>query len=101
MSEKLASLITKNMATWRFVIAFLTLSSAWMWANVDGIVKADPFPFILLNLMMSTLASIQAPIIMIDSRRNDARNEAQLQKILELEQHILEMKDSTNVQDSL
>jgi len=70
--QKIAEKITKGIATWRFLIIFNIFIFAWMMIN-DYMGKAapDPYPYILLNLMLSWLAGVQAPLIMISQRRQD------------------------------
>jgi len=72
IGQKVAERITKGIATWRFLIIFNIFIFAWMMIN-DFIGKGapDPYPYILLNLMLSWLAGVQAPLIMISQRRQD------------------------------
>jgi uncharacterized membrane protein len=57
--------------SWGFIIAFLVLMALWMALNVSQLwgVRFDPYPFILLNLSLSTLAALQAPIILMSQNR--------------------------------
>ncbi len=61
--------------SWTFIIGFLVISSIYTAINV-GLHKAawDPYPFILLNLILSLLAAIQAPIIMMSQNRQDMKD---------------------------
>lgn len=72
LGQRVAEKITKGIATWRFLIIFNMFIVIWMAIN-DFMGKAapDPFPYILLNLMLSWLAGVQAPLIMISQRRQD------------------------------
>jgi uncharacterized membrane protein len=62
--------------SWTFIIIFFLVLVAWMAANsLFLMAKAfDPYPFILLNLVLSCLAAIQAPIIMMSQNRLEARD---------------------------
>ena len=57
--------------SWGFIIAFIVLMAIWMGLNVSHYlgVDFDPYPFILLNLSLSTLAALQAPIILMSQNR--------------------------------
>src|SRR5215467_14711420 len=60
------------MGSWPFVFGFLTFMAVWMGANVVGFVAHwDVYPFILLNLMLSTLAGLQGAILLIAAKRAD------------------------------
>ncbi|MCZ8258969.1 MAG: DUF1003 domain-containing protein [Beijerinckiaceae bacterium] len=64
--------------SWPFIIGFALVMLVWIGANVALAAQAfDPYPFILLNLVLSTLAAIQAPIIMMSQNRQSARDRLQ------------------------
>lgn len=64
--------------SWPFIFFFMALMLVWMGFNVLAAARAfDPYPFILLNLVLSTLAAIQAPIIMMSQNRQAARDRLQ------------------------
>lgn len=62
--------------SWAFIILFMVIMAAWMAVNVYMTAKDafDPYPFILLNLVLSTLAAIQAPIIMMSQKRQEQKD---------------------------
>ena len=62
--------------SWGFIIGFLIFIAIWMGINTVLLLTKsfDPYPFILLNLVLSTLAAIQAPVIMMSQRRQEARD---------------------------
>ena len=63
--------------SWKFIISFLLLMTAWMGFNAYlGDRAFDPFPFILLNLALSTLAGLQAPVILMAQNRQSAKDRA-------------------------
>tara|TARA_R110000850_G_scaffold36106_9_gene95932 strand:+ start:174 stop:713 length:540 start_codon:yes stop_codon:yes gene_type:complete len=71
--ERLSDRVAAVGGSWAFIIAFALVLFTWMLLNskVLGRFDAafDPYPFIFLNLMLSTLAAIQAPIIMMSQNR--------------------------------
>jgi uncharacterized membrane protein len=72
-SEKLADIISFGAGTWTFIIVFIIGMGIWMTINI--IWKSfDPFPFILLNLCLSTVAALQAPVILMSQRRADHKD---------------------------
>ncbi len=62
--------------SWAFIIWFMLVMAAWMAVNVVLTARHafDPYPFILLNLVLSTLAAIQAPIIMMSQKRQEQKD---------------------------
>lgn len=74
--ERLSDKIASFGGSWRFIILFGAV--LFLWLIVNGIVLAtrafDPYPFILMNLILSCLAAIQAPIIMMSQNRSEARD---------------------------
>jgi uncharacterized membrane protein len=75
--ERLADRVAAVGGSWGFIIAFAVILVAWMGWNqlTKGHALAfDPYPFIFLNLMLSMLAAIQAPVIMMSQNRAAARD---------------------------
>ncbi|MEZ5935762.1 MAG: DUF1003 domain-containing protein [Alphaproteobacteria bacterium] len=75
--EALADRVAKFGGSWTFIIIFAVIIAIWMTINVLPLVgKApfDPYPFILLNLALSCLAAIQAPLIMMSQHRQEAKD---------------------------
>jgi uncharacterized membrane protein len=60
--------------SWTFLLVFAGCMGLWILLNRDAQSAFDPFPFILLNLVLSCLAAIQAPIIMMSQHRQEARD---------------------------
>ena len=64
--------------SWSFIILFTAVLLGWMLLNSDVLARwgmaFDPYPFIFLNLMLSTLAAVQAPIIMMSQNRAAAKD---------------------------
>ena len=68
--EKLADKLSEIAGSWGFIIGFSTFILLWIIANLVVMRHSlDPYPFILLNLLLSCLASLQAPIIMMSQNR--------------------------------
>ncbi len=75
--ERWADHIATFGGSWRFIIAFGCFLALWLLANIVLMQRApDPYPFILLNLILSCLAAIQAPVIMMSQNRQEAKDRA-------------------------
>ena len=77
--EKLADKIAAFGGSWTFITLFILIILLWAGINVASFSLAafDPYPFILLNLVLSCLAAIQAPIIMMTQNRQSKREHIQ------------------------
>ena len=105
--EKLADKLSEVAGSWGFIIGFATFIILWIIINLYIMKKAmDPYPFILLNLLLSCLASLQAPIIMMsqnrqakkDSIRNQNDYQVDLKSELILEKLHDEVQETLRVQ---
>ena len=68
--EKSADNLAKWAGSWGFIITFFVFILVWMTVNIYGWLNSwDPYPFILLNLVLSCLAAIQAPVILMSQNR--------------------------------
>ncbi len=73
--QKAADWVTKWAGSWYFIIGFFIFLFLWIGANILMWIKEwDPYPFILLNLVLSCLAAIQAPIILMSQNRQAQRD---------------------------
>lgn len=74
--EKLSDKIASFGGSWKFIILFGLILFAWIVTNayLISVQPFDPYPFILLNLILSCIAAIQAPIIMMSQNRQEARD---------------------------
>jgi len=74
--QRLADHVASFGGSWRFIIIFASVLVVWILTNtlLIGDKPFDPFPFILLNLVLSCLAAIQAPIIMMSQNRVEAKD---------------------------
>ena len=76
--QKIADQVAYWGGSWLFIIGFAGVMAVWIVFNIAAATGAfDPYPFILLNLVLSTLAAIQAPIIMMSQNRQSARDRLQ------------------------
>ena len=72
---KMADGIAKFAGSWTFIIIFLVCLGLWIVINALILTKAfDPYPFILLNLFLSCVAAIQAPVIMMSQNRQEEKD---------------------------
>ena len=77
--ERVSDRIAKAGGSWSFILSFLALIFFWTLSNAIWFRNPlDPFPFILLNLILSCIAAIQAPVIMMSQNRQAARDRLQL-----------------------
>jgi uncharacterized membrane protein len=72
IGQKSADLLRNSMGSWPFVFIALGFLAVWMYFNTDGVF--DPFPFILLNLILSCVAALQGSILLIAAKREDQIN---------------------------
>ena len=68
--DALADKFTEIAGSWSFIIGFSCFLIIWILLNITIFKNLDPYPFILLNLVLSCVAALQAPIIMMSQNRN-------------------------------
>lgn len=74
-SSKVADKVSSFGGSWHFILSFGLFMIIWMIANIYLLSRPfDPFPFILLNLILSAIAAIQAPIIMMSQNRKEEKD---------------------------
>lgn len=74
LGDRMADGVARFGGSWRFVIAFGVVLLVYVSLNLFLPQRWDPYPFILLNLFLSMLAAIQAPVIMMSQNRQDAKD---------------------------
>ena len=75
VGERIADQVARFGGSWTFIITFGVLMCVYTGINILLGTKAwDPYPFILLNLFLSTLAALQAPVIMMSQNRQDTKD---------------------------
>ncbi|WP_291516350.1 DUF1003 domain-containing protein [Bdellovibrio sp. ArHS] len=73
--QKVADAVAEFGGSWRFILGFSAFIVIWTAINAYlGVKAADPYPFILLNLVLSCLAALQAPIIMMSQNRQEEKD---------------------------
>lgn len=93
IGDKIADKLTAIAGSWPFIIGFSIFLILWIVLNVYIFINLDPYPFILLNLVLSCIAALQAPVIMMSQNRaakkdslraqNDYRTDLKSELILE------------------
>jgi uncharacterized membrane protein len=96
---RVADWVARTVGSWRFIIIQSIILVCWIIANVVGYIRHwDPYPFILLNLVLSFQAAYTAPIIMMSQNRQaerdrrDAENDYRINVKAELEIELLHNK---------
>ena len=94
LGDKLADRVTEIAGSWGFIIGFCVFLILWMIINTILIVRFDEYPFILLNLILSFIAALKAPVIMMSQNRaakkdslrslNDYKTDLKSELILEV-----------------
>ena len=76
LGQRAADQIAKFGGSWKFIILFSILLTVWVLINIylPKDKQFDPFPFILMNLVLSCIAALQAPIIMMSQNRQEEKD---------------------------
>lgn len=72
IGQRAADVVRNTMGSWPFVLSALGFLTVWVYLNAEG--SFDPFPFILLNLILSCIAALQGSILLIAAKREDQIN---------------------------
>ena len=72
--DRIADRVASFGGSWRFIGIAVTAIAVWMAINILSQKPFDPFPYILLNLVLSCLAALQAPVIMMSQNRQSAHD---------------------------
>ena len=89
--ERCADAMRHGMGSWPFVFGFVVLMAVWMAYNVTTNRPFDAYPFILLNLCLSTLAGLQGAILLIAAKRADRISSELAKYHLEVSESIKQM----------
>lgn len=87
LGARLADRVAEIGGSWGFVLSFLAFLAVWALLNawlLPRVERFDPYPFIFLNLLLSMLAAIQAPIIMMSQNRQAAKDRIEAQHDFEV-----------------
>lgn len=76
LGDRVADMVAEFGGSWTFIFTFGAIMAVWMLINIFVLKDRpfDPFPFILLNLVLSTLAALQAPVIMMSQNRQSEKD---------------------------
>jgi uncharacterized membrane protein len=82
LGQKVADKVADFGGSWKFIIFFVAFIILWILANIYILYNKgfDPYPFILLNLILSCLAALQAPIIMMSQNRQEEKDRERARK---------------------
>lgn len=89
IGERAAEGMRNGMGSWPFVFSALAFLVAWIWGNGDT--GFDPFPFILLNLVLSCIAALQGAILLIAAKREDQISSELAEHTYQIDQENLEL----------
>jgi uncharacterized membrane protein len=80
--QRIADKVADFGGSWTFIIFFLSFIVVWILSNVIFLFNKgfDPYPFILLNLILSCIAALQAPIIMMSQNRQEEKDRERAKK---------------------
>ena len=92
--DRLADKVSAIAGSWTFIFLFIFFLVLWMIINTKLVDKIDPYPFILLNLVLSCIAAIQAPIIMMSQNR-----EAKKDSLRNQNDYITDLKSELILED--
>jgi uncharacterized membrane protein len=82
IGQQLADRVASFGGSWRFIISFVVFMAFWITTNVIMLKSNafDPYPFILLNLILSCIAALQAPVIMMSQNRQEEKDRSRAKK---------------------
>jgi uncharacterized membrane protein len=100
--ERIADRVASFGGSWTFIFLFLTILVIWMIVNTFVLARQafDPYPYILLNLLLSCIAALQAPVIMMSQNRMAEKDRVQAKHDYEVnikaELEILQLQEKIN-----
>jgi len=74
LGQRVSDQVARFGGSWTFIGLFVLFMLTWMMWNTETVRRFDPFPFILLNLILSSVAALQAPVIMMSQNRQAAKD---------------------------
>ena len=82
LGQRVADKVAAFGGSWTFIISFGVFIAIWIFINLFWLINKgfDPYPFILLNLILSCLASLQAPVIMMSQNRQEEKDRERAKK---------------------
>lgn len=106
LGDRISDKVTETLGSWRFLIIQTAVLALWVILNITAFVQRwDPYPFILLNLVLSFQAAYAAPIIMMSQNRQERRDRMQAhndyQINLKAEREVAHMMGHLDRQDKM
>ena len=93
--QKASDRLTRFCGSWTFIIFLLIFLSVWMGINLWGVfARWDPYPFILLNFVLSCLAAIEAPIILMSQNREEEKSKLKIAR-----DYLINKKSEKEIED--
>lgn len=93
--QKASDRLTRFCGSWTFIIFLFIFLSVWMGINLWGIfARWDPYPFILLNFVLSCLAAIEAPIILMSQNREEEKSKLKIAR-----DYLINKKSEKEIED--
>lgn len=80
VGELLADIVAEFGSSWTFILSFLVILMGWIVYNVTSASQFDPFPFVFLNLILSCISALQAPILMMSQARQNEKDRILMKK---------------------
>jgi len=81
----LADKVANFVGSWKFIILQSAVLIIWMFINIEHLLNFDPYPFILMNLLLSSQAAYATPMIIMSGNRQNIRDREQIQKDIDLD----------------
>src|SRR5574344_425679 len=78
--DRVADKVTQVAGSWAFILSFISFLVIWILLNLSYFENLDPYPFILLNLILSCIAALQAPVIMMSQNRQETKDRERSRK---------------------
>jgi uncharacterized membrane protein len=88
---RLADKVASFVGSWKFIIWQSIILIIWMYINVENLVHFDPYPFILMNLLLSSQAAYATPMILMSGNRQAEKDREQLIKDLKVDENTNEL----------
>lgn len=86
LNTTLADSIADFVGSWKFIIWQTIILAVWMIININHLVNFDPYPFILMNLLLSSQAAYATPMILMSSNRQAAKDRQEIARDLQVDE---------------
>ena len=92
--ETLADRVVQVIGSWKFIVAQTAAMAVWATANLTSPNKIDPYPFILLNLMLSTQAALLGPIILMSNNK-----QSEIDRKRDIDHYLLDVQETQTLEE--